>query len=30
MIDGTYKIMVDVLFDPKEGTVVLHTDGAMS
>jgi len=27
MIDGTYKIMVDVLFGPKEGTVVLHTDG---
>ena len=31
MIDGTYKIKVDVLFGPKEGTVVLHTqDGVLT
>lgn len=27
MIDGTYKIKVDVLFGPKNGTVVLRTEG---
>ena len=31
MVDGTYKIKVDVLFGPKEGTVVLHTqDGVLT
>ena len=27
MIDGTYKIQVDVPFGRKEGTVVLRTEG---
>ena len=27
MIDGTYKIKVNVLFGPKNGTVVLRTEG---
>lgn len=27
MIDGTYKIKVDIPFGRKDGTVVLHTQG---
>ena len=28
MIDGTYKIMIDVPFGKKEGTVTLRTEGS--
>ena len=27
MIDGTYKIVIEVLFSRKKGTVVLRTEG---